>query len=164
MKKRRMKMKTQGKKYKLKITCLTPKGKAKRCMKDWQKSLMVFNKPIKRGVISDIEFYYIYEFDKLNDMYTFNKRILALQPKIKLVYGAIIRIVKRANKIMNKGRWATKKVKRWFMKRIRDVDTLSMVDAMSEEEFKDYLAFSDVDDINAFLKKDIIKTEFLEVK
>jgi len=153
-------------KYYLKVTCYTPKNKAEKCMKEWKKQFPTFKKPIKSEIVNPQEFYWIYEFDKEKDMLFFNKKVLLAEGGIKKVYRFMLKFFKRANKLLNKSVWTTKKVKRWLINRWDKVmagnkEEKDKIDNMSEVEFKEHLKMEDEADIREFLEKEVIVTEFL---
>lgn len=157
---------------KVKVTCFTPKGKAEECEKKWRDRFPTFKNPLEKGIVSDREFYWVYDLKDMKDVYRFHKKILMAEGGIRAVYGIIIRFFTRANKLMNKGRWTTDKVKKWLLKRwsksqensTREGGGLDAekIGGMDDEEFKDYIKMKDIDDMREFLAGDLIKYEIVE--
>lgn len=68
---------------------------------------------------------------------------------------------------MSKSAWATKKVKNWFVRKIKkempdNKDLMEKVAKMPEEEFKEYIKFEDKEAMEKFLAGEIIKTELVK--
>lgn len=152
----------------LKITCHTPKGKAKQCEKEWRKQFPSFKKPIKKAIPDESHFWWIYEFDKEKDLYSFQKKCLLAETGIRKMYGFMIRFFKRANKLMNKSAWTAKKVKNWIIKRWEKTmkgneDQIERVKLMDEQEFKDYIKINDLEEMEKFLARDqLIETKMID--
>ena len=152
---------------KLKITCYTPKGKAKECEKQWRKQFPSFKKPIDKGIPNDSEFFWVYEFDKETDLYKFHKRVMLASGAIKKVYRHMIKFFTRAVNLLNRGGWRAKKAKNWLIKRWNkafkdDKDMEEKIKKMPDTEFLEWIKLDDKEEILEFLEKEIIVTEVLE--
>ena len=152
--------------HKIKVTCLTPKGKAVQCEKEWRKQFPTFQKPIDKGITSDSEFYWVYEFDKLTDMYIHNKKYLMAAWTIRKFYGFMIRSFTRAVKLANRSEWGTRKVRNWLLKKynkskVKDEKTIEKIKTMKDDELKEWIKLEDKEEIEAFLKTDIIVTKYM---
>jgi len=153
---RRTKM--QEKRLRLKITCLTPKGKAKKASKEWRKQFPTFKKPVEQKIINDSKFYWIYEFKKEKDMYHFQKKTVLAAIGIKRFYYMIMGASKKANKMKKKCNWGLEKARKWALKRINK----NITDADKKiDDFRDIINMEDEKDMRKFLKKDIITYKFL---
>ena len=117
----RWKMKNEKPKIKVKITCYTPKGKAKKSAESFGlKYFSVIQKPIEKKIISDREFYYIYEYKDQKAVYKLmNKKIPNAEQKIRQFYVTIIHLIERGNKLGKKGAWKVEKVRRWIYKQLK---------------------------------------------
>ena len=158
-------------KHLLKITCYTPKGKSVACEKEWKKQFPSFKKPIKKGIPNDSEFFWIYDFKELKKMYTFQKKCLLAEGGIRKLYRFLIRFFNRCNRLMNKSAWSVKKVRNWMVKRWKKTmkpgdnsndDQVAKIEAMDDEQFKEYIKIEDLEDMQKFLEKDsLILAEYL---
>lgn len=154
-------------KYKVKVTCYTPKGKSKKCETEWRKQFPSFKKPVKVGIPSGSQFFWIYEFNKDKDVYIFQKKCILAEQSIRKVYGFMIRFFNRANKLMSKSAWTAKKVKNWLIKRWKksvsgNEDEIDKLKSMDEETFKEYIKIEDLEQMKKFLsREELIKVEIL---
>jgi len=149
---------------KLKTTCITPKGKAKKCIVEWRKQFPTFKKPIKEKLVSDSEFYWIYEFDKEKDLLHFHKKVLMAEEGIKKMYNFMFKFFTRANKMLNKSVWTTKKIKNWLVNQYKkkvqgNEEQIDKIKKMNDEEFKKYIKIEDEEEMREFLTKQLIKCE-----
>jgi len=147
----------QNKKLRLKVTCLTPKGKAEKCKEEWKKQFPTFKKVVEEKVVNDSEFYWVYEFDKENDMYKFNKKILMTQATIKRFYYIIMGASGRTNRLMKKFNWGIDRARRWALKKINK----QLGKGKEIDDFKDIINMEDEKEMREFLQQEIIKTEFV---
>lgn len=147
------------KKLRLRVTCLTPKGKAEKAMKEWRKQFPTFKKPIEEKIISDSEFYWVYEFGKEKKMYTFQKKVMLAEIGIKKFYYMIMGTSNKANKMMKKFSWNIERARRWALRRINK--KMQKEGKESIDDFKDIINMTDEKEMRKFLKKEIIKCEFL---
>ena len=150
----------------LKVTCFTPSGKSEKCEHEWRKQFPTFKTPVESKIVNDHEFYWVYGFDKDKDMYNFQKKVMLAETSIRKLYRFMIKFFTRANKLMNKSAWTVKKVKKWLMKMWKkniagDEDAVKKMDAMSDEQFKEYIKLEDKDDMELFLEGEIITTKYL---
>jgi len=149
----------------LKVTCLTPKGQAKKCMREWARQFPSFKKPIKKEILNDTSFYWIYKFENEKKMLTFNKKVLLAENGIKRTYRFMLKFFLRAYKILNKSAWGVKKTKRWLEKQWKkrfdgESSEINKIKELTDEKFKEYLKINDEEEIRQFLEKEIISTKF----
>lgn len=150
----------QKEKWKLKVNCLTPKGKSEKAAHEWKKQFPTFKKPIEEKVINDHEFYWIYEFDKEKQMQLFQKKTILAEIGIKKFYRVIMGAGSRANKIGKKLKWGTEKMTRWALRRINK--RLKKENKDSINDFKDIINMEDEEAMREFLTKDLIVCEIIE--
>jgi hypothetical protein len=144
-------------KLRLKVICLTPKGKAEKCAKEWRKQFPTFKKPIEQKVVNDSKFYWIYEFEKEKEMYRFNKKIAMVQTTIKRFYYIIMGTSTRANRLKKKMSWGLDKARRWALKRINK----QLGKGKEIDDFKDLFNMEDEAEMRKFLEKDIIQAKII---
>ncbi len=148
------------KKLRLKVTCLTPKGKAEKAMKEWRKQFPTFKKPIAEKIVNDSKFYWVYEFEKEKKLYTFQKKVMLAELSIKKFYYLIMSVSNKANHMAKKFKWNMDRARRWAIKRINK--RMQKEGKESIDDFKDIINMTDEVEMRKFLKKEIIKCEFLE--
>ena len=152
---------TEKKKYKLKITCYTPKGKAEKSSKSFaMRHFDSLNTPVETKVVSDSEFYYIYEYDKIAKMErAMNKKVPKAVSTIRSFYLIVIHATRKANKLGKQGAWALERTKRFILKTIRK----KMKDKERElDDFIDGINMEDEEEILALLSGPVIEYEILE--
>ena len=149
-------------KYKLKIICYTPKGKAKKCSKGFgMQYFSSMKKPIKTALVSDSEFYYIYEYEKEKDMLKLiNIKIPKAEKNIRAFYITLIHLKERANSLAKKGAWKVEKAKRWIMKQLRK----KVKNPKEYDDFVDAMDLSDKDYMMEFLSKPLFEWFIMEEK
>ena len=154
-----MENKEQEYRHRLKVTCLTPRGKAEKASKNFgMRFLSMVKKPIETVLVSDSEFYYIYEYKKEKDMLkVLNKKIPKGAENIRGTYMLIIHLVDKGNKMAKKGAWGVERVRRWIFKQLRK----KVANPREFEDFIDAIDMSDRDEIMQFLVSDIISGEIL---
>jgi len=153
----------------LKITCLTPKGKAKKSMNSLKESILGFfkyNKVDEQKILSDHEFYFKYTPKTEKEYNKVIKNAAKCEVTIKKFYSLLIRILSRCNKLANKSSWGLKKARNWVIKRLKklygddkDNKFVKDIENQSDEEFKQMLNIEDIKDMQELLKKDLIKIE-----
>jgi len=142
----------------IKITCLTPKGKAKTAYKNFDKWFSWFRKPIKGEIIDDGSFYLMYELKNDNEIASFKKKIWKAEKRIRQFYLVLMHLAKRANKLSKKGAWKIEKARAWIMKQL----VKKNVNPRQMDDFINALEFGDEDMMTEFLKQEIIIYEVLE--
>lgn len=144
----------------LKITCYTPKGKAKSSSKSFgMKYLDVLNKPVETKIINSSKFYYIYEYEDQKKVdKIINKKIPKAEQTIRAFYINIIGIVKRANNLGKKGAWHVDRVRRWILKRFKQKGG----EPKDIEEFLDAVNLTDEQEMLEFLSGPLFEYEVLE--
>ena len=148
--------------WRVKLTCYTPKGKAEASMKTFgMKHFDVLHKPVETVLVSDTEFYYIYEYDKYKHVYKLQtQKIPAAQTAVRQFYTTLIHVVKRANKIGKEGAWHIEKIRRYILKMLgkKFKDTEENIEKM----FRDSITLDDEAEIQEFLKGELFKFEILQ--
>ena len=146
----------------IKITSYTPKGKAKTCSKNFAIQYFgALQKPIETKVVSDKEFYYVYEYDKPSKRdRIINKKIPKAEMSIRNFYTIIIHLVERGNKIAKKGAWKIERTKRWIMKQLRR----KVKNPKGFEDFIDAVELTDKKQMMIFLSKPLFDYEVWEVE
>jgi hypothetical protein len=145
--------------FTIKITCLTPKGKAEQAMGSTARWLSLTNHPSKQEIINEESFYLIYNFKSAKEMERVtNLKIPQAIQRIRGVYSLLIHLVKRGKKLKNKFDWTVEQALKWIKRRFhkmteQDKDSLDFIKDVSLE---------DETEIIEFLAKDIITWEVLE--
>ena len=147
------------KSLRLKVTCLTPKGKAEKASKSFgMRYFDLLNKPLETKIVSDTEFYYVYEYKKEKTMENMiNKKIPAGIQKIRGIYLLIIHLVDKGNKLGKKGAWTVERVRRWMLKRLNK----QVKNPRELEDFVDAIDIKDKNEIMELLAKDMISYKIL---
>ena len=150
----------KDKMYQLKVVCLTPKGKADKCIVEWRRQFPTLKKPIKEKLVNDSKFYYTYEFDNETKAVKFARKVMMAQVTIRQFYNLLMGTSNRANKLGKKFKWGVDKMSRWALKRINK----KLGKGKEIDDFKDIINMEDEVEMRAFLEKDIIQAEFIGVK
>lgn len=143
--------------YKTKITCYTPKGQAEKASKSFGiKHFEYLKQPLETKIVSDSEFYYIYEYENIKDYNTLiDKKIPKAEMSIRKFYTMLIYLVERANKIAIKKAWQIEKAKGWLMRMLHK-------NGFNEREMSDFIDainLEDKDEIIALLSKPLFNVE-----
>lgn len=145
---------------KIKIICLTPKGKAGQAMHHFTNWLSVNNKPIESTLVTEEKFYLIYNCKDNNEFYLFiNHRIPKTIQRIRQTYRLIIHAVKRANKVGNKFNWAIDRSLRFAQNLYKNKTGAEAKDAL--EIIKD-IKLDDLEQMEKFLLSEIITWELIQ--
>lgn len=144
--------------FKLKITVMTPPNKAHIAIKRFGKSMSLVKKPVKKKLINNESFYYIYEVNEKEFNNFIKKKIPKAKHAIRAFYTTIISLANRANKLAKKGAWKVERARRWIMKQLKK----KVKDPKEYEDFVNAIDLSDEDFMKDFLAQDLIKWEVLE--
>lgn len=144
--------------YKLKITCYTPKGQSEKASNSFGiKYFDVFHKPMETKIISESEFYYIYEYEKEKDMHKIIAKIPKAEASVRNFYFIIIPLVERARKLSDKLSWPIEKARRWIMRQLNK----KCHDPKEMEEFIREVDLNGKEEMLLFLAGDLFKYEIL---
>ena len=141
----------------LKITCLTPKGKSKKVLRDFRDAIVGYRRTYFEKVVNDHEFYFIIpcksEIDVKRTIYKASKS----EVRIKQVYRLIFKSFDRANKWANKGKKGTEKAKKFFLKLLKKngVDPNGMDITIEKDTFE----ITDREEMEILLKKELISVK-----
>lgn len=145
--------------YKLKLTCYTPRDQAKKCSKGFAMKHFGFaSKPIETKVMSDTEFYHIWEFEKEKQMDRVIGKIPKAEQSIRQVHIILFHIIGRGNKLAKKFAWSLEKTRRWMLKRLKQ----KVKDPKEMEDFINVIEINDEEELREFLAGELFKYEILE--
>ncbi len=156
----------------LKLTVKTPKNQAEKCVKSMKASILTYKlsqQVVEQQVVSDHEFYWIIEAKDDNDYSAIIKRVALGEVMIKKFYGALFKLVHRANHLADKlgkaGKWA----KRWMLKRwahdygpVKDDGGIKQyIEEMSDDEITGFLRVDDEVAMKELLAGTLIDVEIV---
>lgn len=143
----------------LKITCYTPKGQAAKSSQSFGlRYLSLMNKPIETAVLSDSEFYYIYDLKEKAAHKMMNDKIPSAEWKIRKFYTTLMGVIGRANKLGKRGAWGLEKIRRRI---ISELHRKTQEDEKTIEDMIDAIKIDDLDYMLDFLSKPLFKVEEL---
>jgi len=127
---------------KVKITCKTPKGKAKVAMEKQRFQILGYkftDKLIEEKLVSDSEFYWVLEFDDTKAYHYLVKKCALAETGIRTFYKTLISTIKRINKVGTKfkkgGLWLKKQlIKRLAKKNLDQEQVDTLLDGADLEE------------------------------
>jgi len=152
----------------LEITVKTPKGQAKKVMNTQKDALLGFKKgkQLKREeLINDSTFVWVAPCDDVKDMNYMIKRLMKGERMIKNFYKTLIKTIDRANRLAAKFKKGTKWVRNWMIRKLKKEqqhDIVKQVEAMSDEEIRDFLLIQDRDDMMKLLAGELITVKELK--
>ena len=139
----------------LKMTCITPPGKAVKCEESWRKQFLIVKKPIKTIIVNDSKFLWYYKCKDEKERDYLHKKAILVEGGVKSAYGAIIPVAKLIRRCKKRMGWATERALKWMMGRNlhKDVDL---------KKLKDLDDVSDIEDMQQFLRKELIHVELVD--
>jgi len=141
------------------LEVLTPKGKAEKSSKTFAKRFpAILDKKPTIKIIDDCTFRMT--FHNLNEKQ--RKKLMTkaavVEVGIKAFYSKIIKIGARVNRLGHKFSWTTAKIKKRFAKEYQKAGAENnKFEEMSDEEFKDFLNFEDVEEIKELMEKELVR-------
>lgn len=151
----------------LKILVKTPRNQAARCVRTQKDQLLGLKKSgqIKESkVTAHNEFYWIVPIKDLGEYDKLTKRLALGENMIKKFYSTLFKLINRVNRLAKKFKKTGTWIKKYLQKRIRKMTAkgddqqgmLDYLDDMDDTEFKDFLVISDKEEMDKFLKGDLI--------
>lgn len=144
-----------------KLTCYTPKGKAEASSKGFGMKLFSgLNRPKETVIVSDREFYYIYDFEDEKKFKKFCNKIPKAEQKIRMFYTVLFHVIGRANKMGKKGAWKLEKIRRWILKRL----VKKGYDKKTMDDFIDGINIEDEKEMREFLGGELFRCDIMETE
>lgn len=140
------------------LEVITPKGKAEKSSKTFAKRFpAILDKKPTTKIIDDSTFRLT--FHNLNEKQRgkLMNKAAVVGVGIKTFYRKIIKIGNRVNRLGTKFKWGVSKIKKRFAKEYQKAGAEdNKFNDMSEEEFKDFLNFEDIEEIKELLNKELV--------
>lgn len=151
-------------KYKLKITCLCPKGKAEEGINSFKKAISLLIEPQEYKIIDDERFYFVYELDA-KQLSKITAKFPKYEQALKKTFWIFIHLLKFLKKMKNNFNYATDKLLRiavpWLKKKyqLKEEQVKEVMDKINLKD--DDIQFDDEIEMREFLSKELIKWEVL---
>lgn len=146
----------------LKIAVKTPKNQAHKSVETQKKALLGYKgarQVIEQRVVANNLFYWIVEAPA-SDVPDIIKKAAKGEALIRSFYRTLIRILSRANKIAQKSGKGGAWMKRWIIKRMkkvsRDKGLTDQWEAMSDEQFQEFIRMTDRKEIEELIAGEMI--------
>lgn len=154
---------------KIRIDVKTPKNQAPACIESQKDALVGVTKRhkiIKQKVISHNRFYWIMRVKDQKEAEGIMRKCSLGEVLIKKFYSALFKLIKRANKLAARSSKGIAWMKRWLKKKLDKVSTgnesmKNQIDAMTDEQFIEWLKITDEEPMRKLLKGDLITIEVL---
>lgn len=147
------------------VVALTPKGKEKSSKLMLESSLLGAIKQPKSRKIGRGKITWVITCKNHKELTKLTYRAAKSDISIKKFYSFLFKIIRRGNKMCNKGEKGIKKARNWFKKQLlkqKNEELAAKVEGMSDQEFKEYLKVEDRAYMEKFLKKDLVTARRLE--
>lgn len=152
----------------VRVTVLTPKNQAERCVKTQRRALLGYSKDyvvLEEKVVSDHEFFWVVEVDSPSGYAKILEKATRGEVLIRKFYRSLFKLIDRGNKLANKFGKGLGWVRKWIVRKIRksaEGDLVEQIEGMSDDEFKDFLKVTDRADLELLFEKKLISVERLE--
>lgn len=148
----------------IKITVLTPKNQATKCVKTQRRALLGYKhaKQIRQETIEAHNRFSWILMTTTEEIPDLTKKCARGELIIKKFYHTLIKWIRRINRLANKTNKSLKYIRSWLYKRLikeGQTNVAIQIQQMSDDELKEFISITDLKEMQALLKKELIKIE-----
>lgn len=157
----------------VKIIVRTPKNQAKKCINTQRNALLSYKLSkliIEEKVVAHNKFYWVLCTNTDKDYDDLLLRVAKGEILIKKFYKMLFSIMDRCNKLLNKWAKGWMWAKRWVTSKLRKLykgsdtnEMLTQIEAMTEEEWKDFFNVTDREEMKKLMSGELISVETVSV-
>jgi hypothetical protein len=143
------------------LEVITPKGKAEKSSKTFAKRFpALLGKKPSINILNDNTFRMTFHNLDEKQRKKLMTKSAVVEVGIKSFYKQIIKLSSRVNRLGTKFKWGIEKIKKRFAKeykKLQEDKSNSDFENMSNEEFKEFLNFDDIEEIKELMTKELVR-------